>query len=58
MEEGAYSARGAGGHFILVIPSHDMVIVHRVDTDIKGNSVSSEERGKVARMILDAKLEE
>jgi CubicO group peptidase (beta-lactamase class C family) len=30
---GMYSARGAGGHYLLVVPSLDMVIVHRVDND-------------------------
>jgi CubicO group peptidase (beta-lactamase class C family) len=54
--DGAYSARGAGGHRILVIPSHDMVIVHRVDTDVRGNSVSSEDFGTLVQMILDARM--
>jgi CubicO group peptidase (beta-lactamase class C family) len=30
---GMYSARGATGHYLVVIPSKDMVIVHRVDTN-------------------------
>ncbi len=55
LENGVYSARGAGGHRILVIPSHDMVIVHRVNTDIEGNTVSSDEFGILIKMILDAK---
>jgi CubicO group peptidase (beta-lactamase class C family) len=56
LEDGAYSARGYGGHRILVIPSHDMVIVHRVNTDIIGNSVSDQEFGRLVKMILDAKM--
>lgn len=56
LEDGAYSARGAGGHHILVIPSHDMVIVHRVDTDIRDNRVESEEFGALVKMILDARM--
>ena len=28
---GRYSARGAGGHYILVVPRHALVIVHRVN---------------------------
>ncbi len=55
LEDGAYSARGAGGHYILVLPSHDMVIVHRVNTDAPGKSVSSGEFGTLVRMILDAR---
>ena len=42
LPEGTYSARGAGGHFVLILPAYHMVIVHRVDTDISGRSVSNE----------------
>ena len=52
--EGAYSASGAGGDYILVLPSQDMVIVHRVNTDIRGNSVSGSELGTLVNMILEA----
>lgn len=54
LEDGSYSARGAGGHYILVIPSHEMVIVHRVNTD-RRNRVSSGEFGTLVNMILNAK---
>ena len=30
---GIYSARGSGAHFIFVIPTLDMVVVHRTDND-------------------------
>lgn len=53
--DGSYSARGAGGHYILIIPAYDLVIVHRVNTDIQGNSVSGEEFGKLVKLILDAR---
>ncbi|MEE2566568.1 serine hydrolase domain-containing protein [Hyphobacterium marinum] len=32
-----YTGAGAGGHYLTVIPSRDMVIVHRMDTDQPGN---------------------
>lgn len=54
LPEGTYSARGAGGHYVLIIPDYDMVIVHRVNTDIRGNSVSSGQFGKLVAMILKA----
>ncbi|HEX8059566.1 MAG TPA: serine hydrolase [Cyclobacteriaceae bacterium] len=54
LPEGTYSARGAGGHYVLIIPAYDMVIVHRVNTDIKDNSVSSPEFGKLVNLILKA----
>lgn len=53
--DGSYSARGAGGHYILVIPAYDLVIVHRVNTDVRGNSVSGEEFGRLLKLILDAR---
>lgn len=56
LADGSYSARGAGGHYILVIPPMDLVIVHRVNTDIPARSVSSTEFGKLVRLILDAKV--
>jgi hypothetical protein len=30
---GMYSARGAGGHYLLVVPSLDLIIVNRADND-------------------------
>jgi len=56
LKEGTYSARGAGGHYILVIPDYDMVIVHRVNTYLRGHFVSSGNMGKLVKMILDAKI--
>ena len=52
--EGSYSARGAGGHYLLIIPDHDLVIVHRVDTYIPGNRVEEGEFGTLARLIMEA----
>jgi len=53
--DGSYTARGAGGHYILVIPAYDLVIVHRVNTDIQGNAVSGEEFGRLVGLILEAR---
>ena len=52
--EGTYSARGAGGHYIVVVPKLDAVVVHRVDTDIPGNGESSGRFGALLRRILAA----
>lgn len=54
LPEGSYTARGAGGHFILVVPELDLVVVHRVNTDIKERSVASSEFGGLVRHILGA----
>lgn len=54
--EGSYSARGAGGHVLLIIPEMDMVIVHRVDTDKQGNRVPSSAFGLLVDGIFKAKI--
>ena len=56
LKEGTYSARGAGGHFLVVIPKYDMVFVHRVNTFVEGNSVSSKDFGTLLNMVLEAKI--
>ncbi len=55
LPDGSYSARGAGGHYILVVPAYELVIVHRVNTDIRGNRVGSAEFGELVRLILEAR---
>jgi CubicO group peptidase (beta-lactamase class C family) len=51
---GTYAAMGAGGHFVVVIPALDAVVVHRVDTDRPGREVSSGQFGRLLRLILAA----
>ncbi len=58
LEEGAYSARGAYGQFMIIIPERDMVIVHRVNSFERDNRVSDGGFGLLVRMILDAGPEE
>ncbi len=62
--EGAYAAHGAGGHRITIMPSYDLVVVHRVNTNDRtvpvggvdpGTSVSSAEYGKLLALILEAR---
>jgi len=49
---GSYSARGAGGHYVLVIPSLDLIIVHRVNTDVRGRRVGASQFAELVRLIL------
>lgn len=56
LPEGTYSARGSGGHYLLIIPAYNMVIVHRVHTDIRGNRVAKSDVGTLIHMILQAKI--
>ncbi len=55
LKEGTYSARGAGGQFIVVIPDRDMVVVHRVNT-FEGHNVSGLQFGRLLHLILEAKI--
>jgi CubicO group peptidase (beta-lactamase class C family) len=54
LEEGAYSARGAYGQYILVIPKYDLVIVHRVNSFERGNNVTDSQFGMIVKKILMA----
>ncbi len=54
LKDGSYSARGAYGQYIIVIPEYDMVIVHRVDSFEEGNLVSDNGMGLLVKKILDA----
>jgi CubicO group peptidase (beta-lactamase class C family) len=55
LPEGTYSARGSGGHLVLIIPEYQMVIVHRADTDVSGKRISKEDLGSLVNLILSAK---
>lgn len=52
----SFSARGRGGHHMVVVPSLNMVVVHRVDTFIEGNTVSKQDFGTLLSMIFEAKI--
>lgn len=53
--EGTYSARGAGGHYVMIIPEYKMVVVHRADTDARGKRVQTRDFGTLLNLILSAK---
>ncbi len=54
LPEGSYSARGFGGHLIVVIPRLDLVVVHRVDTGRRERRVTDARFGAFLRRLLDA----
>ena len=63
--DGAYAAHGAGGHYITIMPEHDLVVVHRVNTNDRtipvggvdeGTRIEAAEYGTLLSMILAAKL--
>jgi CubicO group peptidase (beta-lactamase class C family) len=52
---GSFSARGIGGHFVVVIPARNLVIVHRVDNgDDQHEVVTYQQFGHLLKLILDA----
>lgn len=52
--DGSFSARGYRGHYMLIIPEWDLVIVHRFNTFTVGGQVSDSEFGYLVRLILAA----
>lgn len=50
-----FSAQGYGGHMVVVVPAYDLVVVHRVNTDLAANVVSDAQFAKLLQMILDAR---
>lgn len=58
LPEGSFSAQGRGGHFLLVIPEWDLVIVHRSNTFAPTGQVDGTSFGYLVRMILQAGPEE
>ncbi|MFC3127606.1 serine hydrolase domain-containing protein [Pseudoroseomonas globiformis] len=50
----AYAAFGTRGHKLLVLPTLDAVVVHRVDTDQAGTAVSNLQFGRILSRLLDA----
>jgi CubicO group peptidase (beta-lactamase class C family) len=55
LPDGSFSAWGAGGHFIAVIPAFNIVVVHRVNTDDPAKKVTLDQFGELLRLVLAAK---
>jgi CubicO group peptidase (beta-lactamase class C family) len=59
LKQGAFSAQGVGGHYIVVIPAYDLVIVHRTNTDRAAPADDVEEIaekfGVLLNLILSAR---
>lgn len=52
--EGTYTGRGARGHVLAVVPSLDLVFVHRTDTAVSGQRVSYDDIGRVFEIVFKA----
>lgn len=49
-----YYAAGERGHYLIVLPYKNLVVVHRVNTDINEGSVTRKQMGWLLRLILAA----
>lgn len=54
LPEDTFSAQGAGGQYAFVIPSLDLVVVHRVDRDFDTLEPSARSIGRLLWLILKA----
>ena len=55
LPKGAYSAFGYGGHRITVLPEMEMVVVNRMNTDLKdGPKLSGMQYDRLLRLIISA----
>lgn len=52
--EGTYTARGARGHVLAVVPSLDLVFVHRTDTAVSGQRVTYDDIGRVFELVVNS----
>ena len=58
LPDGSFSAWGAGGHIITVIPALRLVVVHRVNTDDPAKKVTLDQLGQLLHLILAAKKQQ
>jgi hypothetical protein len=49
-----YYAAGYRGHYVIVLPYKELVVVHRVNTDVPEGSVTEGQMGELLRLILAA----
>jgi CubicO group peptidase (beta-lactamase class C family) len=56
LPDGSFSAEGAYGQYCIVIPDYDLVVVHRVNSDLQHN-VSDLEFGILLSYILEARTQ-
>lgn len=54
--EGTYTARGHRGQILAVVPTHDLIVVHRVDTFESGPRVSYSQFGELLKKIIEASV--
>ena len=51
-----YRTSGIGQHKLYLVPWMDLVVVHRVNSDLPGDRVSGSDQRRLLAMIIDAKI--
>ncbi|MBA7691392.1 hypothetical protein ES703_99935 [subsurface metagenome] len=54
VKEHSFYASGYRGHRVIVLPYRNLVVVHRVDTDVESVSISDGQIGVLLWLVLDA----
>ncbi|GAI62377.1 unnamed protein product, partial [marine sediment metagenome] len=54
VKEHSFYASGYRGHYVIVLPYRNLVVVHRVNTDIGSASIDNKQIGALLWLILDA----
>jgi CubicO group peptidase (beta-lactamase class C family) len=57
LPDGLYTGRGAGGHVLAIVPSHDLVFVHRANTFAGGRRVAYADVGRLLQGVIEASKE-
>ena len=56
VSETAFAGTGLGGHYLVMIPDLDLVVVHRTNTDVPQPRINDKQFGTLLKMILDARM--
>ena len=56
VSETAFAGTGLGGHYLVMIPDRDLVVVHRTNTDIPQPRINDKQFGTLLKMILEARM--
>jgi len=54
----AFAGTGLGGHYLVMIPDMDAVVVHRTNTDMTRHRINDKQFGNLLKMILDARMKQ
>ncbi len=54
VSDNAFAGTGFGGHYLVMIPDLDLVVVHRTNPPL--SAISDEQFGALLKLILDAKI--